>query len=205
MRDPSGEPPVKAITRAQEKVAAAIKALTKSAKKGRVARRNARAALFGAIKSLKAAVDADFPLEPKPKPLLDMTLAGKADRYTFERFQRLCIDTLALDEFPASLEEIQAYHCAAADAFGTASRVVVATPANFVGSRVSLIDDDYLYIDIEDYPSWRQIIQEHGHVWSGTRLRATGKNRMILKLCEVYADDSWRKLVGEQDSQKQIS
>jgi len=74
------------IKLAQRKLAKALRALDPDV--GRVARRNARARVFAAIKSLEHAINADVPLEPKVRKQANKALRACSERMTAVGFRR---------------------------------------------------------------------------------------------------------------------
>lgn len=79
------------ILQALEKIRQCRRALKPG--QGRVARRNARTAIFGAIKSLEMAIDKEFPLAPKARSL-PMDLAARAERVGLETMRGLVRERL---------------------------------------------------------------------------------------------------------------
>lgn len=137
------------------KIEKAIKALEKTAASGRVARRNARAKVFGAIKSLENAVEAKFPLEPKP--LADDVLA-KARRMTWRGF---LVDVKSVMPEAWDIEKANAFYAAECDLFNVTPKPIMVVETNPAGTRFSDVAETIWTKGFGEVPStlWREIFQ----------------------------------------------
>jgi len=191
----------KTISKAQRKLKSAISALERK-KGGRIARRTARAAVFGALKSLEYAIDAEYPLEPKAKPPETMKQLG--ERLTVTGMYRKLKD-LAPERWDPIEAQTFANWCL--DKRGGVARPIAlcadtkgvdALEPDLCVAIIASEDRERRWADL-----WKRIAWDTRALNGSVPLRATRQSRRWVRaMAEVYEawlSPEWREFVPRDE------
>lgn len=186
------------IKLAQRKLAKALRTLAPEA--GRVARRNARARVFAAIKSLEHAIDADFPLEPKKAKRVDTALKACSERMTAVGFARE-LQKIAPETWDPL--EVQLFANWWLNKCGREVRPVVLDETNrhvnrrAVGDEILIAKSEDVglrYVRLWDYLAWNTVRA----IFPAQKYTERALVRAMFKIASAWNAQEWREYLAPE-------
>lgn len=162
---------------------------------GRVARRNARVGIAGAIRSLKMQMDRDWPLPAKAPPPSSFTLEAKAERLTLRGMQQEVLDLL-----PPRWDqtEAQLFLAAALEGTGRHPRPIILTSGlrgsgPLISETEIMIDRHRITTDPKRHEQylWLRLIKATMNLSITSMVKERGLVREMVRLYRILERRPW--------------